>query len=134
MSDTTSPTPLTDAERVDIRRFMGFPAYGSGPTLDPFFRTFAMYPDLEWRLSNLQPGELVVIRARLAALYTAETGLESVGDNLDTASASVWVHNPREFADRVAFFDGLRRRLCQFIGIGPGPELRRSSSNTRLIV
>ena len=131
---TATQAPLTDAEKVDIRRFMGYPAYGSGPTLDPFDRTFAMYPQLEFRLNNLQQGELSVIRARLAPLYTAENGLEAASANLDTDRAAVWFHNKDEVSDRSAHLDGLRRRLCQFLGIGPGPELRQSSQNIRMIV
>ncbi len=130
----TATGPLTDAEKVDVRRFCGFPAYGLGPTYDPFNRTFAMFAALEFRMNNLQDPELAVVRARLAALYTAETGLEAASANLDTASASVWVHNKNEVGDRSAFLDQLRRRLAAFLGVGTGPELQASSNTIRMIV
>jgi hypothetical protein len=130
----TVVAPLSDAEKVDVRRFGGFPAYGLGPTTDPFNRTFAAFTGMEFRINNLQPPELLVVRARLAALYTAETGLEAASGNLDTDQAAVWHHNKTEVADRTQHFDMLRRRLCQFLGIGPGPELSQSNRNVSLIV
>ena len=133
MSATIAP-PLAEAEKVDARRFLGYPAYGSGPNDDSFGRYFGAYPTMEYRLANLEPDELVTIRARLAALTLAETQLEAMGATLIVDTAAVFKRNANELTDRQRFFDGLRRRLCGFIGVPPGPYLAASANSVRLVV
>lgn len=126
MSGSTNlvATALSDAERVDVRRFCGYPAYGAGSSGFQSWRFFEAYGTLEYRLSNLAPGELQVVRQYLAALYALEQAVPAAAANLDTDAASVWKHNRSEVADRTRLFADWCRRLVFFIGIPPGPGLR----------
>lgn len=115
---------LTDAQKVDVRRFCGYPAYGSIPTQGFASRFFQHYGTLEFRLNNLQPAEeTVVVVTYLANLYTLESAIPAIAANLDTDKAAIWTHNKNEQRDRERLFDGWRRKLCAFLGVPPGPEL-----------
>ena len=128
---------FTDAEKVDIRRFCGFEAYGSQATQGFGHRYLTHYGMLEYRINNYSAAEEAVIRTTyLTPLYALETAITNSGigatDNLDTDQAAVWTHNKNEVRDRTRLFDQTRRRLCAFIGIPPGAGL--SNGTTRLIV
>ena len=125
-SITLSTAPFTDAERTDIRRFCGYPAYGPGTSSFQSWRFFQAYGMLEFRLTNMAPAEFQVVRQYLANLYPLETGILGAAANLDTDKAAVWVHNKSEVADRSALFDGWRRRLCEFLGVPTGPGMSLS--------
>lgn len=118
---TTAPAPLTDAERVDARRFCGYPVYGPGASGFVGYRFFQAYGMLEYRLTNLAPAELTVVRTYLLQLAPLETGILGAAANLDTAQAAVWTRNASEVRDRERLYDGWRRRLCGFLGVPPGP-------------
>lgn len=122
MSDTVTPGPLTDAERVDARRFCGYPVYGPGASGFIGYRFFTAYGTLEYRLTNLTVSEVVVLRTYLSQLAPLETGILGAAANLDTAQAAVWTRNASEVRDRERLYDGWRRRLCSFLGVPPGPE------------
>jgi hypothetical protein len=133
---------LTDDEKANIRRFCGYPAYGAGPSGFQGWRFFQAYGLLEYRLGvqadgvtpNLAPAELSILRQYLVALYTLEAAVPGAGVNLDTSSAAVWVHNPNEVLDRTALYDGWCRRLCQFLGLPPGPGLAGGNNSVNLVV
>lgn len=131
----TSPTvaSFTDAQKVDIRRFCGYPAYGGTPAGFQSWRFFQAYGMLEYRLNNLLPEEATVVVNYLATLYPLESAIPNAGGNLDTEAASVWTHNAREVADRTALFDGWRRRLCAFLGVPPGPGLTSGGDITLVV-
>lgn len=115
---------FTDAEKVDIRRFCGFQAFGSAAVQAFGHRFYTHYGTLEFRLNNYGAAEEAVIRTTyLANLAQLETAIFASSANLDTDEAAVWKHNRREVADRTALFDQVRRQLCGFIGIAPGPGL-----------
>lgn len=114
-------TPFTDAERADVRRFCGYPAYGSGADGFQSWRFFQAYGTLEYRLTNLAPAELQVVRQYLATLYGLETAIPGAGASMDTDQAAVWKRNRSESADRAALFDSWCMRLVRFLGIPPGP-------------
>lgn len=115
---------FTDAEKVDIRRHCGFPAYGGQPVQAFGHRFFQHYGTLEFRINNMQAAEEAVVRTTyLANLSSLEAAVPTASDNLDTDQAAVWTHNKNEVRDRVALLDLWRRRLCAFIGIPPGPGL-----------
>lgn len=116
---------LADPEKVDVRRFCGFPVFG-GQAVQAFgYRFFTAYGTLEFRLNNMQPAEEVVIRnTYLANLTTLENAIVGTSANLDTAKAAVWEHNKNELRDREALFLSWRKKLCQFLGIPPGPYLQ----------
>jgi hypothetical protein len=124
--------PLTDAEKVDIRRFCGYPAYGAAPSGMQSWRYFQIYGLLEFRLTNFSDSEIVVARRYLANLMMLEQAVPTASDNLDTDQASMWTRNRNELADRIHLFDEWRRRLCGFLGIPAGPAL--SSGTSSLIV
>ena len=130
MSGSTSlPTiPLSNSERVDVRRFCGYPAYGAGSSGFQSWRFFEAYGTLEYRLSNLADEELQVVRQYLANLYSLESAVPTAGANLDTDQASVWKHNRAEVADRMRLFDDWCRRLAFFLGVPVGPGLGADTS------
>src|ERR1700752_4213302 len=88
-----SANPLTDAEKTDARRFCGYPAYGAAPVGFETWRFYQVYGLLEFRLNNLSPSELGVIRRYLATLTGLEVAIPRSGENLDTDMAAVWTRN-----------------------------------------
>lgn len=124
-SSGLSTTALTDAERTDVRRFCGYPAYGAGSSGFQSWRFFTAYGTLEFRLTNMAAGEIQVIRQYLATLYGLEQAIPAASTNLDTDAAAVWKHNRSEVADRGRLLDDWSRRLAAFIGVPPGPALQR---------
>jgi hypothetical protein len=114
---------FTDAQKVQIRRYCGYPAYGAGATGVSSWRFFQAYGALEYRLNNLGPAEMAVTLQYVSTLETIEAAIPRVSDNLDTESAAAWTHNADELRDREALFDNWRRRLCGFLGVPPGPAL-----------
>lgn len=124
---------FTDAQKADIRRFCGYPAYGDGTVLFPAPWVNTYYLALEYRLNHMSQSEgAVVANTYLANLYTLETAIPGAGANLDTDQAAVWKHNSREVSDRTALFDQWRRRLCGFLGVPFGPSL--GDAGIRLVV
>lgn len=114
---------FTDAQKTDIRRFCGYPAYGTGAAGFQGWRFHTAYGLLEFRLNNLSDAESAVVTNYLATLAGLEAALSDTGARLDTAQAAVWTRNPAELRERAALFDGWRRRLCGFLGLPPGPAL-----------
>lgn len=120
--------PLSDAEKVEIRRFCGYPAYGAAPTGMQSWRFFQVYGLLEFRLTNLSDAEIHVVRRYLASLAPLEQAVPATSDSLDTDEASMWTRNKDEVADRLRLFDAWRRRLCGFLGVPLGPALGTGSA------
>ncbi len=117
------PTSFTDAQKADIRRFCGYPAYGAGAAGFNAWRFFQAYGTLEYRLNNLAPAEVAVTLQYISTLATLEAAIPPSSDNLDTESAAAWTHNSNELRDRGNLFDSWRRRLCGFLGVPAGPAL-----------
>ena len=136
MSGNITPSPaagystvlFSDAEKADIRRFCGYPAYGGTPSGFQSWRYFQVYGLLEFRLNNLAPAEAQTVRYYVSTLYGLESAVPGASGNLDTDQAAVWKHNKDEVRDRAGLFDNWRRRLCGFLGVPPGPDL--ASGNT----
>jgi hypothetical protein len=124
--------PLTDAEKVDIRRFCGYPAHGAAPAGTQSWRYFQIYGLLEFRMTNFSDSEMVIARRYLGNLTVLEMAVPGTSDNLDTDQASIWTRNKDELKDRIRLFDEWRRRLCGFLGVPAGPAL--SSGTASLIV
>jgi hypothetical protein len=114
---------ITDAQKVDIRRFCGYPAYGAGAAGFNSWRFFQAYGTLEYRLNNMAPAEIAVTLQYISTLATLEAAIPPASANLDTESAAAWTHNENETKDRMVLFDSWRRRLCGFLGVPPGPAL-----------
>jgi hypothetical protein len=124
--------PLTNREKVDTRRYCGYPAYGGTPSGFSSWRFFQAYGLLEYRMNNLADDEVCVVRRYLGTLCALEAAIPQSADNLDTDAAAVWSHNKSEVADRERLFDNWRLRLCAFFGLPPGPGLQ--SGQPALIV
>jgi len=126
---------FTTQERVDIRRHCWYPVYGGTPSAFQSYRFFQAYGTLEYRLSNLLAEEEGVVRTTyLANLSTLETAIPGVSANLDTDQAAVWTHNKRELADRDALFTNWRLKLCEFLGVPPGPGYNGGGNSVQLVV
>lgn len=126
---------FTTAERVDIRRYCGYPQFGAVPSSFQSYRFFVAYGTLEYRMSNMLDEEEAVVRTKfLANLGTLEDAIPSVSDNLDTEKAAVWTHNKNELSDRSALYNKWRRDLCGFMGIPPGPALGAGGNSVSLCV
>jgi hypothetical protein len=117
---------FTDAQKTDIRRFCGYPAYGATPDGNMGWRFFVAYGLLEYRMNNMSAAEMAVVLNYLTTLYALESAVPSASDNLDTDAAGVWTHNKSEIGDRLRLFDEWRRRLCSFLGVPPGDGLAMS--------
>jgi hypothetical protein len=115
--------PLTDAEKTDIRRFCGYPAYGAAAASMQNWRFFQAYGLLEFRMTNLSDAELAIARRYLGSLTMLEFAVPRSGENLDTDQAAVWTRNANEPRDRLRLFTEWCRRLCGFLGVPPGPAL-----------
>jgi hypothetical protein len=122
---------LSDAEMTDVRRYCGYQLTGTTMAItdeqDLVYTWFGMVAmSLHKRLSSLSASEETVLRTTyLTNLSALESAIPTAGANLDTDEAAVWKHNKMEVSDRSALFDGWRIRMCEFIGIAPGPLLRQ---------
>ncbi|MGZ3309099.1 MAG: hypothetical protein ACXU8R_11325 [Xanthobacteraceae bacterium] len=114
---------LTDAQKIDCRRWMGYPTLNVGFRDTIFSSSFGSVSITE-KLANLTDGEeSVLVEKYLTPLESLESAILAVSDNLDTNKAAVWERNTNEQADRERLFDSVRRRMCAFLGFKPGPEL-----------
>jgi hypothetical protein len=118
---------LTDAQKVDVRRWMGYPTLNAGypDTIYTVAWDRSQFPvSITEKLANLADGEeTVLIEKFLTPLESLEAAILTVSDNLDTNVAAVWQRNTNEQADRERLFDSVRRRMCAYLGFKPGPEL-----------
>ena len=123
---------LSAAQRVDIRRWMGYPtlvvdaAYADPVyvALYPQGAARAVYLTLSDKLDALSSEEESVLEDKfLAQLDVLEPAIPAAADNLDTLSAGPYTANPREILQRQALFDTWRRAMCDFLGFPPGPGL-----------
>ena len=128
-----TPYTFTDEQLVDIRRYTGYPVYGDGAVVFPYPWLLRTYLALEYRMQHISQSEgLVVVNTYLANLTMLETAIPTTSDNLDTDQAAVWTHNRNELRDRSALFDSWRKRLCNFLGVPPGPNF--GGCSTALVV
>ncbi len=97
-STDTTPASFTDAQKTDIRRYCGYPAYGAGAAGFQGWRFFQAYGLLEFRMNNLSAAEASVVMNYLTTLRALECGVTEASGRLDTAEAAVWTRNPYEVA------------------------------------
>ena len=125
---------FTTAEKVDVRRFCGYPSFGAQYTPASGYRFSTQYGVLEYKINNLLPEEEAVVRTTyLANLYTLESAIAVSAANLDTDSAAVWTHNKNEVRDRTSLFNQWRTEFCGFLGVPPGPSMS-SGGGVSLVV
>lgn len=118
-----STATFTDAEKADVRRFCGYPAYGTGASGFNGWRFYQAFGLLEYRMTNFAPAEYQVVRQYLGQLYALETAIPGAGATLQVGQAAVFTRNPREVRDRRDLMDDWRRRLCGFMGVPSGPAM-----------
>jgi hypothetical protein len=118
---------LTDAQRTDVRRYMGHPVLNAGEPDTVYAKAYsrATFPvSLTVRLDNLTATEQdVLTNTFLSTLATLEAAIPTAGDNLDTEIAGPWTARKDEIAQRSSLFDRWRREMCGFLGFAPGPAL-----------
>lgn len=131
---TLTAITFVDSDLVDIRRFCGYPLYGTGTIVFQWPRIVGIYQDLEIWLQNCTANEGVIVQNFLTQLRILEAAIPGTGANLDTASAAVWVHNKHEMRDRLALYDEWRLRLCEFLGVVPGPSLSKGRGGMAMVV
>lgn len=129
-----TPAAFIDSDLVDIRRFAGYPALGTGVVVFPFPWWFKVYQALEARLQNMTADEAVVAQTFLTNLRVLEAALAASGANLDTDQAAVWTHNKHEVRDRYDLFDRERGRFCGFLGVPAGPDLQAGGGVVSMVV
>lgn len=118
---------FTNAEMVAIRKFCG---YGAKTASSLTF--YGGYGEMEYRLTNMLEEEEAQVRdVYLANLQTLEDAILTAGANMGTNKVAVWERNSNEMAEREALYGSLRRRLCGFIGVEPGPALGGGSRVVR---
>lgn len=124
---------FTDAERVSIREFCGYPLYGGQPVQAFGYRFFQWYGTLEFRMTNLSSDEETNIRdTHLESLYRLKRAISGASENLDTDEAGPWKHNKNEVQDRINLYAFKRKELCNFFGVPPGPNFPQSG--VRIVV
>jgi hypothetical protein len=114
---------LTEAQKSDIRRFMGYPMFGDLPNQMFGCRFMTHYGVMEYRMIHLSASEEAVVIQMIADCATLETAIMSVSSNLDTDRAAVWFHNKEEFTDRKQMYRWKRSELCKFFGVPNGPGM-----------
>jgi len=119
---------LTDAEKIDARRFMGYAVFGTNMSGNMGWQYYQAAGLLEYRLGHLGTAEEDVLRQYLTTLCGLEQAIPEAAAGLDTQSAGVWVRNPGELGERSRLFDDWRRRLCAFLGVPPGPQFPGGNS------
>jgi len=118
---------IDETQRVDIRRWMGYPTQNQAET-DMVFSTpsaNSLYSlTLTSKLDALtETEELALVTRYLTPLADLEAGLLGSADNMDTQAAGPWIANPRELAERTRLYNRWRRDMCAFLGFPPGPAL-----------
>ena len=133
MSGTLTPGTLTDQQKIDIRRFCGYLAYGTGGVVFPFPWIMRNYQALEYRMNNLTTDEISTLSTTyLATLSTLETALINISQTLNVDTAAVFKRNAKERQERTDLFNYWRKRLCDFMGVPPGDDM--AGSSPRLVV
>lgn len=113
---------FTEAEKVQIRKYCGYPMKGGTPVQNFGWRYFQQYGTLEFFLINLSADEETEIRDNyLIKLPVLETDSFNTRENLDTLQAAVWQWNLNEIRDRKKLYNYWRLELCGFVGVDPGP-------------
>jgi len=115
------------AQVAAVRRYCG---YGSYATFGYILGGSGMATG-DLQLSGMVASEYANVVTYLTNLATLEAAIPAAGQNLDTDQASVWVHNRKEVADRIALYAWTRRELCALLNVPPGPSLARGNMVVR---
>ncbi len=124
---------LTDLEKVNARRFMGYPVFGGSHSGNMGWQFYQAAGLLEYRINNLSGDEESVLRQFLTTIIALEQCVPDAASGLDTQSAGEWTRNPAELIERSRLLDDWRRRLCAFVGIPPGPGFGGGNTVTLVV-
>ena len=116
---------FTDTEKVKIREYVGYPAYGNAATPNNGYRFFDHYGNLEFKLNDLSAPEEERVREFLVDLDKLKADTRLVQDNMDTSQAAVWYRNKDELAENYQLYYHVRLELVDFLGVQRGPALSR---------
>jgi hypothetical protein len=109
---------FTDAEKVLIRKYCGYPFLGNVNTSAFGVRFTTWYGSLEYRMNSLSDNETSLVRTTFLANLTAiEADMYGSYIDLDTNKAAVWERNPKEIRDKWNLFVLCRKQLCEFMGV-----------------
>jgi hypothetical protein len=134
---------LSTQDMVDCRRHLGYGFYGatSNNRTLMYWRYFAQYNTLEYRLANLQDEEAsIVIDTYLPILNQLElqpavSGNGGDDDDLDTSRAAVWYRNPDEIGERIRLYKHYCQTLAGVLQVPMGPWSPLTGGNTiRMLV
>ncbi len=126
---------LTDTQKVALRKYMGYPAYGGAPDGGwNGFRYFEHYGVMEYRFNTMTVEEFAdITKIHLPRLVAFEAAIFGVTDNLDEDTVAVISRNKTELADRVRLYTWARVELCNFLGLPFGPGLKVGGSRMRAV-
>ena len=118
---------LTDAQKVDVRRWLGYATQNPGESDLVYTRRSenSLYSvSLTDKLDGLTSVEETSLTTQyLTPFATLEAALLGASGNMDTQIAGPWTANPREVAERTGLYNKWRRDMAGFLGFEPGPAL-----------
>jgi hypothetical protein len=131
-----TPYVFTDQQLTDVRRYCGFPPQSNGQVLFPAPWVNVQYLALEYRLQTLSATEGgVVVNTYLTPLNTLEQAILTFAAQVNIDVAAVFTRNKKTMDEARLAFDDWRGRLCDYLGIEPGPGLNgKAGSAIRMIV
>lgn len=115
---------ILDTEKVTARRLMWFPMLGAFNTQAFGYRWATEYGLLEFRMNSMGPQEEEQFRALLSQCLNLENNILNVSADLDTDTAGPWKRNKAQLRENTQLYTMWRLKLCQFIGLNPGPQYR----------
>ena len=119
---------LTEQQKTDARRMMGYSARGAGNYGFESYRYFTYYGDMEFRLANMSQSDGdTFVGIYLTQCLAAEQQIFAARSNLQVDEASIYKHNKAEIAQLRKEFTKLRMAMCDFIEVPAGPNLDKGS-------
>ena len=97
----TQTTPLTETQKVQIRRLCGYPVKGSNAATanSNMWWYYTNYQQLEYRMEFLQPEEINEVVNLLNTCLGLENAFQNITPDLSTEKAGPWTRNKSEFED-----------------------------------
>lgn len=129
------PFVFTAMQLAQIRDLCGFPARGSGVVVFPAPWINKQYLAIEVRLQNLSIEEgQYMLATYVQPLLQQQAQFTNATATLNIGVAGPYVRNPKEMRERAAAYNRVRRLLCKFLDVAPGPGIVDDNSAMRCIV
>ena len=116
----TQSTPLTETQKVQIRRLCGYPVKGSNAATanSNMWWYYTNYQQLEYRMEYLQPEEINELVNLLNTCLGLENAFQQITSDLSTEKAGPWTRNKNEIADYQKQFEYWCRYMAnQVLGV-----------------